>query len=125
MSTTKKQATARRGDALRRKRCVPCEGDASPLTRPAAERMLPDIPGWSLSHDAKSLSQTWTFKDFMAAIAFINAVAKLAEAEGHHPDIRLFGYRRVTLELSTHAIKGLSENDFILAAKINALPAAS
>jgi len=106
---------------LTKKRCVPCEGGTPPLTRPEAEKYLAQVRDWQLSDDAKLISKEFILKDFKEAIAFINRVAALAEEEGHHPDIRL-SWNRVRLELSTHAIKGLSENDFIVAAKINALP---
>lgn len=106
---------------LREKHCVPCEGGVPPLTREQAEVFLQAVPGWRLAGDRKSISQEWTLADFASALAFVNRVGELAEDEGHHPDIRLFAYRRVRLDLSTHAIEGLSENDFILAAKVNQL----
>src|SRR3989338_7602781 len=79
-------------------------------------------PGWKLSADQKSLFADYVMKDFMAAIALINSIAEIAEKEDHHPDLHLTGYRNLRIELSTHSIGGLSENDFILAAKINELP---
>ncbi len=105
---------------LAQKRCIPCEGGAKPFTREQAQAYLPQVPEWNLSEDAKSISRKLLFKDFISAIHFIEQVADIAEYEGHHPDIHL-SYNRLTLELSTHAIKGLSENDFILAAKVNRL----
>jgi 4a-hydroxytetrahydrobiopterin dehydratase len=80
------------------------------------QELLPQVPGWVL--DGTLIHQRFRFKNFVEALAFVNAVGALAEAEGHHPDIHL-SWNRVHLELTTHAIKGLSENDFILAAKIN------
>lgn len=71
---------------------------------------------------SRSIEKEWVMKDFVAAIQFIRSIAKIAEAEGHHPDLHLTGYRNLKIELSTHAIGGLSENDFILAAKIEKLP---
>lgn len=107
--------------ALLRKRCVPCEGGVPPLSAEQARQYLPDVPGWVLAADSRAISREWSLKDFREALQFVNKVGALAEAEDHHPDMHLFSYRRVRLELSTHAIRGLSENDFILAAKINAL----
>lgn len=92
-----------------------------PLTKKAAEIMLPQIPGWELDVGGGQLARDFKFKDFPAAVAFVNKVAEIAEAEGHHPDILVHGWNQVRLALSTHAIKGLSGNDFILAAKINDL----
>lgn len=85
-----------------------------------AEKYLPEVPDWKLSEDAKSVSRKLKFETFPEAIKFVNRVADLAEEESHHPDF-LINYKRVTLTLTTHAIGGLSENDFILAAKINNL----
>lgn len=107
---------------LRSKRCLPCEGGVEPCTLDEARRQLQSLPEWSLSEDGKRIVRRWTAKNFMAAIEFFNAVAALAEAEAHHPDLHLEAYRRVRVEIWTHAIDGLSENDFILAAKIDALP---
>lgn len=102
--------------------CVPCEGGISPLTKREAAEFLPHVPGWELAGDGLAISREWKRTDFRSALAFVNQVGALAEQEGHHPDISLFAYRRVRLTLSTHAIHGLSKNDFILAAKVNALP---
>lgn len=89
-----------------------------PLTRDAIAKYLPEVPGWEvLEH--KKIRREFTFQDFNEAIAFVNDVADLAESEGHHPDIYLHNWNKVRIELSTHAINGLSENDFILAAKID------
>lgn len=101
------------------KHCVPCESGVPPLTRARAEAYLREAPGWAFEAGGKRISREWKLANFRAALAFVNRVAELAEEEGHHPDIRLFGYCRVRLELSTHAIGGLSENDFVLAVKIN------
>ena len=104
---------------LLKKKCVPCEGGMFPLIREEAQKLLEQISDWELSEDVKNISKQYKFKDFIGAINFINNVAELAESEGHHPDIHI-NYNKVILELSTHAIGGLSENDFILAAKIDA-----
>jgi 4a-hydroxytetrahydrobiopterin dehydratase len=106
---------------LKNKHCVPCEGGMPPATREEAEILLKQVSGWTLRNDAKSISKKFTFKNFTAALAFINTVGKIAESEGHHPNIHLTDYKFVTIELSTHAIGGLSQNDFILAAKIDAI----
>ncbi len=105
---------------LASRRCVPCERGVAPFTREEAARLLPQVPGWSLEEAGTSLHRTFKRKDFKEAISFVQAVAEIAEAEGHHPDIAIH-YRQVTLTLITHAIHGLSENDFILAAKISQL----
>lgn len=106
---------------LAEKRCVPCEGGVPPLSRPQAEGFLAEVPGWALAPDGKSLTKAWKHANFREALAFVNRIGEVAEHEDHHPDIHLTGYRRVRADLTTHAIGGLSENDFILAAKINAL----
>ena len=109
-------------EELLRKRCVPCEGGVPPLSRTEAEALVQNLEGWTIDSDAKQLLRSWTMKNFMAAIDFFNKVAALAEDEGHHPDLHLEGYRRATITLWTHAVGGLTENDFILAAKINQVP---
>ncbi len=106
-----------RGELLK-KRCVPCEGGTPPLSRSEAEDYLTVFQGWSLREDAKAIWKEYKFKNFKEVIAFFNRIAQVAEEENHHPDLRI-GYSRVGVELSTHAIKGLSENDFILAAKFD------
>ena len=103
------------------KKCIPCEGGVSPFTKKEVESYLKEVPKWHLTSDDSSISRTFTFKNFKEAVAFVNRVADIAEAEGHHPDIHIYAYKNVRLHLSTHVIGGLSENDFILAAKINKL----
>jgi 4a-hydroxytetrahydrobiopterin dehydratase len=107
---------------LTQKRCRPCEGGIPALSRAEAEAMARNLEGWTLDPDAKRITRSWSVKDFLAGIDFFNKVAAIAEDEDHHPDLYLEGYRKVTIALSTHAVKGLSENDFILAAKINQVP---
>ena len=106
------------------KKCVPCEAGQPPLAKKEAEEMIKQTPGWYLMQDAQkgrlSIGRDFEFKDFKEAIAFVNRVADIAESEGHHPDIYIF-YNVVKLQLFTHAISGLSENDFIVAAKVNQL----
>ena len=104
---------------LTAKKCVACEGDVAPLNRVEAEVLLKQVPGWTLSADAAAIMRTYSFKNFAQALAFVNKVGAVAESEGHHPDIEL-GWGRVKITLTTHAIKGLSENDFIVAAKVDA-----
>jgi 4a-hydroxytetrahydrobiopterin dehydratase len=107
---------------LANKRCVPCEGGVPPLSREECEALIPSVEGWSIDPDAQRIRRSWTLKNFMAAIDFFTKIAAVAEEEGHHPDLHLEGYRNVTIVLWTHAVGGLTENDFILAAKINELP---
>ncbi len=107
---------------LTQKRCVPCEGDISPLHAGGVNELLPQVPGWVVASDGRSIRRDWTARNFAAAVRFFNDVAELAEAEGHHPDFHLTGYRQVAIDLTTHAVGGLTENDFILAAKIDAIP---
>ena len=107
---------------LTSKRCVPCEGGVPKLTASEIETFSQQVSGW-VARDEK-LHKTFTFKDFLAAMAFVNGMAEVAEAEGHHPDFTLYQWNRVDVVIWTHAIGGLSENDFILAAKIDELPVA-
>jgi 4a-hydroxytetrahydrobiopterin dehydratase len=109
-------------DELTRKHCRPCEGGIPALSREEAEATVRNVEGWTLDPDAGRITRTWTVADFMAGIDFFGKIAALAEEEDHHPDLHLEGYRKVTVALSTHAVKGLTENDFILAAKINGIP---
>ncbi|MBI1978832.1 MAG: 4a-hydroxytetrahydrobiopterin dehydratase [Candidatus Aenigmarchaeota archaeon] len=102
---------------LSEKNCVPCEGGVKPFTRQEAKRYLKQVNGWFIIR--KEIEKEFKFKDFKEALGFINKVGDIAEEEDHHPDIYLHSYKRVKITLSTHAIKGLSENDFILAAKID------
>jgi 4a-hydroxytetrahydrobiopterin dehydratase len=111
-------------DQLVAKKCKPCEGGVDPFPLPAAKEQLTKLPGWYLTHDGQRIRKDWTVKNFMAGLAFFNKVAAVAEDDGHHPDLHIAGYRNVSIELWTHAIGGLSENDFILAAKIDQLPIA-
>lgn len=105
---------------LTAKRCLPCEAGTPPMPPEDVARMAAQVPGWDLKPDEQKLVRRFKFADFKQVMAFVNKVADLAEAEGHHPDIHI-SWNRVRLELTTHAIKGLSENDFIMAAKISEL----
>ena len=109
---------------LAERRCVPCEGGIAPLSRAAAEEVLQRVDeNWQLSVDATSIERGFRFRDFFRTMSFVNAVAHVANLEDHHPDLEVgYGYCRV--RYTTHAIKGLSENDLICAAKIDQLPLA-
>jgi 4a-hydroxytetrahydrobiopterin dehydratase len=114
---------------LLKKKCVPCEGGAKPLAHEEILKLVEQVPDWNLTEDPSpnlqkfgmgaKIRKEFKFKDFIGAINFVNKVAEIAESEGHHPDINIH-YNKVELVLDTHAIGGLSENDFILAAKIDA-----
>lgn len=99
-------------------KCVPCEGGTMPLTIQEAKMLMKDLNGWQLSPGVKKISKEFKFKNFAEALAFTDKVGAIAETEGHHPDIAL-SWGKVGITLSTHAIGGLSVNDFILAAKID------
>lgn len=107
---------------LAKRHCVPCEGGVPKLTPEQVRQYQQAVPKWQVSEDGLSLRRAWRAQDFTAALEFFNALGNIAEAEDHHPDLHLTGYRNVLIELSTHAIGGLSENDFILAAKIDGVP---
>ena len=105
---------------LAQRKCVPCEGGAAPLPAAAAQLLVNDLNGWELI-GGKAIRKVITCKNFMDAVGLIQRIAPIAEAEDHHPDFHLTNYKKLAIELSTHAIGGLSENDFILAAKIDQL----
>ena len=106
---------------LTRKRCTPCEGGVPPLPAEQVKKYLDGLPGWRLTSDGKRIRREWRVKDFLAGLDFFNRIGRIAEDEGHHPDLHLTGYRQVAVEIWTHAVGGLTENDFILAAKIDGL----
>jgi len=106
--------------ALAQKTCTPCRGGVDPLSLDEAERLRTQAPEWTLLDDAHKIQRTFRFGNFREALTFVNSVGELAESEGHHPDIT-FGWGYVTVLLYTHKIKGLHENDFIMAAKIDRL----
>ncbi len=105
---------------LTAKTCVPCRGGVPPLPRQEAEAYLQQVPRWRLTHDATRIEGRFEFQDFRSAMEFVNKVGEVAETEGHHPDIT-FGWGYANVVFYTHKIKGLHENDFIMAAKVNAL----
>ena len=107
-------------DDLRAAGCVPCEGGVPKFSPDEAREQLDALDGWDLADDGTAIHKQWEVDDFAAALAFVNRIGEVAEEEQHHPDLHLTGYNRVTVELTTHAIDGLSRNDFILAAKIDA-----
>ena len=105
--------------ALTEKRCKPCEGGTAPLTTAAAEAQRARLAaGWQLSPDGKNLKREFKFVDFYRTMSFVNAIAHIANLDDHHPDLEV-GYNYCRVRYSTHSIGGLSENDFICAAKID------
>jgi 4a-hydroxytetrahydrobiopterin dehydratase len=108
---------------LNEKHCVPCEGGTPPLDERATKLLLDEVSGWKLegaNGKAARISKRYEFADFLAAMAFVDRMAALAEREGHHPDFCVH-YSRVDVSLSTHAANGLTENDFILASKLDVI----
>ncbi len=105
--------------ALGDRKCVPCEGGVAPLTRGESERYLARLAqNWQLADDGKSLKREFTFKDFYRTMSFVNVLAHVANIEDHHPDLEV-GYNYCRVVFTTHAIGGLSDNDFICAAKVD------
>jgi len=100
------------------KKCVPCEGGTPPLFKEKAQEYLAQVKGWELDDGGKQIKKQFSFPIYIAGIEFVQKVAQIAENEGHHPDLSV-GYQKVTVTLTTHAIGGLSDNDFIMAAKID------
>ncbi|GFE83107.1 putative pterin-4-alpha-carbinolamine dehydratase [Steroidobacter agaridevorans] len=108
--------------SLAEQRCKPCEGGVAPLTLDEAQALMKQVSGdWQLAADGKSIRAEWKFRNFYHTMSFVNAVAHIANAEDHHPDMEV-GYGYCRLNFNTHAIGGLSQNDFICAAKVDALP---
>jgi 4a-hydroxytetrahydrobiopterin dehydratase len=107
---------------LTEKRCLPCEGGIAPLTPAKARELSAELHAdWDLTSDSRALRREFKFKDFYRTMSFVNAIAHVANLEDHHPDLEVgYGYCRV--QFTTHAINGLSENDFICAAKIDQIP---
>lgn len=105
---------------LEKGHCVPCEGGTKPLDTKQIAEYFQVLSGWSVKEE-KEIYKQYQCKDFAEALAFVNAIGEIAESEGHHPDMNLFSWNKVAVTLSTHAIGGLSTNDFILAAKIDAI----
>lgn len=106
---------------LTKKHCVPCEGGDPPLHDSEEDRLMIEVADWTLIRGGTHrITKQFKFKNFRQSMSFVNKVADLAESEGHHPDIKIV-WNKVQLDLFTHAVGGLSENDFIMAAKINKL----
>jgi 4a-hydroxytetrahydrobiopterin dehydratase len=105
-------------ETLAEKTCTPCRGGIPPLTRDEALQFWGQAPDWELRDDARRIERTFRFRNFREALTFVQRVGELAESEGHHPDIS-FGWGYATVSLSTKKIKGLHENDFIMASKID------
>ena len=114
--------TVKTSKELAHQQCSSCEGDLATIKRAAAASQLKKLPGWRMTHAGKRIRKDWVVKNFAAGLEFFDRVGRVAEEEFHHPDLHLEGFRNVWIELSTHAIGGLSENDFTLAAKIDKLP---
>lgn len=106
---------------LTSQKCFSCEGGTKPLTKSEYQQYLDAIVGWNVVGE-KQIEKDFKFKNFKEALSFVNKVGEIAEREGHHPDIFLHSWRKVKISLMTHAIGGLSINDFILAAKTDQLP---
>src|SRR5262245_25744699 len=105
---------------LKDKKCIPCEGGVSPLTKEEAKKLLLQTSDWRLNDNATEISKEFKFKNFYQTMSFVNALAWIANQENHHPDLKV-GYNYCSVNFTTHAIQGLSENDFICAAKIDEL----
>ena len=103
---------------IHQKHCIPCEGGVSPISLAEVKVSLKKIPGWSLSKDKKEILRKFEFENYYQTIAFVNAIAWMAHRENHHPDLEV-GFNHCSVCYSTHAISGLSENDFICASKVN------
>jgi 4a-hydroxytetrahydrobiopterin dehydratase len=108
---------------LTQKKCQACEGGIPPLSKDQAEPYFKQISGWEADDNFKVIHKELEFENFKQALEFVNQVGELAESERHHPNIQIYSYNKVLIELTTHAIGGLSLNDFILAAKIDSLTA--
>jgi 4a-hydroxytetrahydrobiopterin dehydratase len=111
-----------RADDLAARHCRACEGGLPALTPEEVREHLRALPEWELAPDTRRIRRSWRVRDFLAGLEFFRKIAEVAEAEDHHPDLHLVSYRNVTVELWTHTLGGLSENDFILAARIDRLP---
>ncbi len=121
-TTSSKTTSSKTTKELISKKCVACEGGVEKLAPDRAQAQLEALSGWRMTHTGQRIRKDWQLANFLAGIDFFTKVAQLAQHEGHHPDLHLEGYRNVWIEIWTHAIGGLSENDFILAAKIDLLP---
>lgn len=108
-------------EKLRQSSCKPCEGGVKKMSPDEAKEQISQLTDWRLSDNGEEISREWKCSDFKDALNFVDKIGRLAEAEQHHPDLHLTGYKKLRVVLKTHAIGGLSENDFIMAAKIDGL----
>lgn len=102
------------------KHCIPCEGNTLPLAKDRINQLLRELPDWQLNETNTQIAKVFSFKNYYHTIAFVNAIAWMTHQENHHPVIEI-GYNRCMVRYTTHAIKGLSENDFICASKVDNL----
>jgi 4a-hydroxytetrahydrobiopterin dehydratase len=109
-------------ESLQKMHCSSCEDGTPALLPEQVDLLLKNVPNWELDLDGRRIRREWRTKDFDAALRFLDRVGEIAQHEDHHPDLHLTDYRNVAIELSTHAVDGLTTNDFIVAAKIDALP---
>lgn len=105
---------------LASRRCVACRAGMPRLDAEGARTLLPDVPGWSTVDDGKAIARTFTFENYYQTLAFVNAAAWIAHTEDHHPELEVH-WGKCVVKYWTHAVDGLTENDFICAAKVNAL----
>jgi 4a-hydroxytetrahydrobiopterin dehydratase len=111
-------------EPLAARRCKPCEGGIPPLTPAQAAQLLTQVAGeWLLTEEAHAIRREFRFRDFYRTMSFVNALAHIANIEDHHPDLEV-GYNYCRVKFTTHAVKGLSENDFVCAAKVDLIPLA-
>jgi 4a-hydroxytetrahydrobiopterin dehydratase len=108
-------------EQLTKRKCVPCEGIGKAYTTVEVQAHLGEVHGWVLAQDGKSIERSYTLKHFVACVELINKIKDIAEDEMHHPDLHLTGYKNLKGVLYTHALGGVTENDLIVAAKINQL----
>jgi 4a-hydroxytetrahydrobiopterin dehydratase len=109
-------------EALAARKCKPCEGGTPPLTPAEAAGLLTQVSSdWVLIDNAHAIRRDFAFRDFYRTMSFINALAHIANIEDHHPDLEV-GYNYCRVKFTTHAVKGLSENDFVCAAKLDQIP---
>jgi len=109
---------------LAARRCKPCEGGIPPLTPAEATQLLAQISSsWLLTDESRAIRRDFSFRDFYRTMSFVNALAHLANIEDHHPDLEV-GYNYCRVTFTTHAVRGLSENDFVCAAKVDLIPLA-